>query len=147
MTIKTFCMTTVAALAFGGAVSAQTMIGDQEVSAGDLPGVTAHCEMLAAGGGTTEVMPGNTGNPDTTGLEQNAAATDLGTAGTEETVPGNTGNPDEAKDADAMAATTTAGTDTAATPPANSGNVDAEETAGAVDLQRITLAECQAAGM
>lgn len=146
MTIKTFCMTTVAAIALGGAVSAQTMIGDQEVNAGDLPGVTAHCEMLAAGGATTEVTPGNAGNPDTTGLEANPDATDLGAAGAEETVPGNTGNPDEAEDADTMATATTSGTDTAA-PEANSGNVDAEEIAGAVNLQQITLAECQAAGL
>ncbi len=146
MTIKTFCMTTVAALALGGAVSAQTMVGDQNVSAGDLPGVTAHCEMLAAGGATTDGVPANAGNPDTTGLEANADATDLGGAGTTEGVPGNTGNPDEDADAAAAATMATSGTDAAA-PPANSGNVDAEETAGAVNLQQITLAECQAAGL
>lgn len=146
MNIKTFCMTAVAALTIGGAVSAQTMVGDQEVNAGDLPGVTAHCEMLAAGTGTTETTPGNTGNPDTTGREANTDATEVGSATGADAVAGNSGNPDQDADDAAAATMSTTGTDSAA-PPANSGNIDAEETAGNVDLQQITLAECQAAGL
>lgn len=146
MMIKTFCMTAVAALALGGAVSAQTMIGDQNVSVGELPSVTAHCEMLSAGTGTTEGEPGNTGSPETTGREANTDATDLGTTAGEAGVPGNSGNADAAKDSVNAAAGTVASTENTA-PPANSGNMDAEEAVGRIDLQKITVADCQAAGL
>lgn len=147
MNFKIFGVTTVAAMAFSGATFAQTMIGDQELSAGDLPAVTAHCEMLAQGGSDTAVVPGNSGNPDNAGLEPGADATDFGTEANEaDVVAGNSGNPDQAGNSDNIDSMAAAGTDELA-PDANSGNPDAETDLLSVNLQMITLEECQAAGI
>ncbi|MCF3972548.1 hypothetical protein [Paracoccus salsus] len=142
MKFRFFAATTATALVLGGAAFGQTMIGDQEVSAGDLAAVTAHCAMLAQGSATADVEPGNTGNPGTTGLEESPEATEFGSDENEDVVPGNTGNADAADNMNAAAAPAT---DELA-PDANAGNPEAETTTLSVNLQQITLAECEAAG-
>lgn len=146
MKINILAINAVTGMAFGGAAFGQTMIGGQEITSGDLAAVTAHCEMLAAGGATTDVAPGNTGNPDTTGLEANADASDLGDASNEDVVAGNEGNPNAGEsDANEAADGMVGETDVAA--DGNSGNVDAEAEVATLNLQDITLADCEAAGL
>jgi len=89
-----------AALSFGSAAFAQTMVGSQEVSDADMPAVTAHCETLASSN-----APADQPLTDTNvGVDNSAAAT-------------------------------------------GAGPETAEGASGVVDVEVITLAECEAAGL
>ena len=129
MKFKALAMTTAMAMTIGGTAFGQTMIGEQEVSKSDVAFVQAHCEMLASDG-----------------TEPNPDATEFGSEADAEVVAGNSGNPDageadENKAAEGMVSETELG------PEGNSGNPDAESDIPTVNLQQITLADCEAAGM
>lgn len=147
MKFKALAMTTAMAMTIGGTAFGQTMIGEQEVSKSDVAFVQAHCEMLASGGTESDMATmGNSGNPDTDGMEPKPDATDFGSASNEDAVAGNAGNPDagetdENQAAEGMVSETELG------PEGNSGNPDAETDVPSVNLQQITLADCEAAGM
>jgi|DeeseametaMP1786_FD_contig_21_66121_length_519_multi_17_in_0_out_0_1 hypothetical protein len=147
MKFKALAMTTAMAMTIGGTAFGQTMIGEQEVSKSDVAFVQAHCEMLASGGTESDMATmGNSGNPDSDGTEPNPDATEFGSEADAEVVAGNSGNPDageadENKAAEGMVSETELG------PEGNSGNPDAESDIPTVNLQQITLADCEAAGM
>ncbi|MBC9247754.1 hypothetical protein H4P12_13820 [Paracoccus sp. 11-3] len=138
-------MFTASTAAFG-----QVMVGEQSVEAGDLPAVEAHCAMLATGGTESNMAEaGISGNPDTAGQEADADAAQLGSTANEAAPEGNAGNPSAEADAATEAATgdTSSSTTEQVAVAGNSGNPDAEEASGGVNLQQITLAECEAAGL
>lgn len=139
-----FALAAVVALSFGSAGFAQTMIGDQEVGDGDLAAVKEHCAMLAgtdsAATDATTLPAGADGNQDDD--KTMAEPTDMAPADAPTAVDGNV-DADTPDPADAA----TAETAESASPDIASGNPDAEEMPGGVNLQQITLAECEAAGM
>ncbi|WP_265500550.1 hypothetical protein [Paracoccus beibuensis] len=151
MTYKAFTspigLTAAAVLSLSSAAFGQNMIAGQEIEQGDLAAVTAHCEMLAGETPTTEnAADGNSGNID---AEDNLPAGDMAEA---EATPapmaadGNSGNIDaednlpEGDQAEAMA--TPAPVDA----EGNSGNIDAEDNMVSLNLQALTLQDCQEAG-
>lgn len=151
MTYKAFtspvALTTAAVLSLGSAAFGQTMIGGQEIGQGDLAAVTAHCEMLAGQAPTAENQAdGNSGNID---AEDNLPAGDQveATATPAPAADGNSGNIDaednlpEGDQAQVMATPAPVEAD------GNSGNVDAEEDMVGLNLQALTLEDCQEAGL
>lgn len=114
---STLALAAAGVFALSSAAFAQTMVGDQEVSSEDLAAVTAHCETLASA---------ETGAPTTDDM---AATTDGTMAGD-----------DAATDEMATGATDDMATD--------GGDMAADgDMAGGVDLDAITLADCQSAGI
>ena len=133
-----FAIAAASAVAFGTAALGQTMVGTQEISDADLPAVTEHCATLA-GGADASVDPG-AGNADADAAAPDAPATD-DTMDSAVPTDGTEGN------ADADDAATMTDTDV----PADSaegadGNADADGFSG-LDLEAITLADCEAAGL
>lgn len=118
---STFALAAAGVFALSSAAFAQTMVGDQEVSSEDLAAVTEHCQTLAA----------DTEAPATDDM---AATTDDGTAGDDATT-GDMASDDAATDDMATGATTDA--------PATDGDM----ADGGVDLEAITLADCEGAGL
>lgn len=141
-----------AVLSFSPAAFAQaTTVGTQEINAADLPTVTTHCEGLV-GQSTVQAtgLDPNSGNPD---AEENApegvapaGATDL-SGSAEPTTAATSGNidqeevPPEGELAQAEASPAPVESDPA------SGNIDAADSQVEVNLDEITLADCQAAGL
>lgn len=135
-------ITLAVAIGFGGTAFAQTMVGGQEVSDADLPAVTEHCQTLVTGSNvaTSEPMDGNVDDDSTTDPVENA-----GTMDAAQPTTGNEGNQDH----DAPDPATAAAADT---PPVDDtggmdGNADADQFTGSVNMEVITLADCQAAGL
>lgn len=139
-----------AALGFAPAAFSQTMVGGQEVSDADLAAVTEHCRTLAmgsddqaAGATTPGGDAGNTGNADDDSVSGTMPDTDAGTMDGAQPTTGNEGNADNDQRSgepmpDAQTPTDTTG---------NAGNADADEFSGTVNMEVITLADCQAAGL
>lgn len=146
MTYKVLSFTAAALVALNSAAFAQTTVGSQTVDAGDLPSVRAHCEMLA-GGGTESTMEeaGISGNPDADDVAEAQAAGSAAPAD-EATSPIESGN-DDAADAQQQVAEASEAAPTTTAPAGTSGNPDAEENVASINLQQITLADCQAAGL
>ncbi|WEF23271.1 hypothetical protein [Paracoccus sp. S3-43] len=141
MKIKTFTAPLALAAMLGSTAFAQTMVGDQEVSDADLPAVTQHCQTLATGSTTATSDPAD-GNAD-----DDSDATPPANAGTmdgAQPTTGTEGNVDDDSPDPATAAT--AGTPVDST-TGNDGNQDADEFSGSINLDLITLADCQAAGL
>lgn len=115
------------ALAMSSTAFAQTMVGDQEVAADDMPLVEEHCASLASVDEMEAMETDDTTADATTG----AMAPDAGAAG---------GMDAGAPGADAMAAPDA--TDTA------EADMDAgDDDAGIVDLAAITAEDCETAGI
>ncbi len=147
MKFKALAMTTAMAMTIGGTAFGQTMIGEQELSKADVPFVKAHCETLASGGTESDMATmGISGNPDADGMEPKPDATDFGSESNEDVVAGNAGNPD-AGEMDENQAAEGMVSETELAPEGNSGNPDAETDVPSVNLQQITMADCEAAGM
>src|SRR5690554_5131691 len=125
MSFKTFAspiaLAAAAALTLGSAAFAQTMVGDQEISDEDLPAVTEHCLALAEGVTVDDAAAEAPAEADVE-AEVNANA-----------VPAAPGE-DAAVADDAGAADADAAADNAGELPA-------------LDLEAITLEDCQAAGL
>lgn len=137
-----------AVVAFSPAAFAQTMIGDQEITRGSLPAVETHCARLAGTdtGADTVLDSGNIDAEDQAPTGELAGGTDLSQPGTPDADP-NLGNPDAAEIAPTGDQVATAG---GSAPPtdATSGNTEADgDIPGSINLQAITLADCQAAGL
>ena len=151
MTYKAFtspvALTAAAVLSLSSAAFGQNMIAGQEIQQGDLAAVTAHCEMLAGETPTAaNAADGNAGNIE---AEDNLPSGDM-VAATPTPAPipadGNSGNieaEDNLPDGDQ--------TDVMATPApveadGNSGNIEAEDNMVSLNLQDLTLQDCQEAG-
>lgn len=145
-------MAAAAVLAFAPAAFAQTTtVGTQEINAADLPTVTTHCEGLVGQSTvqTTGLDP-NSGNPD---AEEEApegvapaGATDL-SASTEPTTAPNSGNIDQEEVAPEGELAQVDATPAPVETDAAAGNIDAADSQVEVNLDEITLADCQAAGL
>lgn len=130
------------AVTFGSAAIGQTMVGTHEISDADLPAVTEHCATLASG--AEPGMDVGDGNADADAIDP---ATDLDAPATEDTMDGALPTDGTEGNADADDAATMTDTDV----PTDSadgaaGNADADEFSG-LNLQEITLADCEAAGL
>lgn len=129
------------ALALSSTAFAQTMVGDQEISEADMPAVTEHCEMLA-----TEAPAA--GDAAAGGAAAGDAAGDAAAGGA--AAGGDAAAAGDAAAGDTMAADTTAEGDAAAgaettDPMAEGGAAAGGETT--LDLEAITLEDCEAAGI
>lgn len=134
-----------ASLCLAPAAFAQTMVGGQEVSDADLPAVTEHCQTLAMGSNseTPDPASGNIDN-DNPAEPGNAPVENAGTMDGAQPTTGNEGNQDmDMPDPAAAAAADTPTDDTQGV----DGNQDADEFSGTVNMEVITLADCQAAGL
>ena len=141
-----------AALGFGSTTFAQTMVGTQEISEADMAAVAEHCRTLAMGSddqATSATEPGgdagNSGNADNDSVAGATPDTDAGTMDGAQPTTGNEGNQDNDSPDPAMAATASDNTATATT--GLEGNQDADQFSGTINMEVITLADCQAAGM
>lgn len=130
-----------ASLCLAPAAFAQTMVGGQEVSDADLAAVTEHCQTLAMGSNseTPDPASGNIDNDSTIDPVENAGTMD----GAQPTT-GNEGNPDNDMPDPATAATADTPVDDTS---GNDGNPNNDEFSGTVNMEVITLADCQAAGL
>ncbi|WP_332719175.1 hypothetical protein [Pelagibacterium mangrovi] len=132
MTIKSLvspiALAAAATLALSFPAFAQTTVGDQQVSDEDLPAVTEHCTMLAEEGAGDAAAPADAAGD---------AAAPADAAG------------DAAAGAAADAAgDAAAGAEAPADDAAAAGDAAAGADAGAaLDLEAITLEDCQAAGL
>lgn len=130
-----------AALGFGSSAFAQTMVGGQEVSDADMAAVTEHCRTLAMG--SDDAVQGNDGNVDNDSVAPTGPDTDAGTMDGAQPTTGNEGNADnDQRSGDPMSDAETP-TDT----QGNDGNENNDEFTGSVNMEVITLADCQAAGL
>lgn len=141
-----------AALGFGSTAFAQTMVGTQEINEADMAAVAEHCRTLAMGSddqATSVTEPGgdagNSGNADNDSVAGTTPDTDAGTMDGAQPTTGNEGNQDNDSPDPAMAATASDNTATATT--GLEGNQDADQFSGTINMEVITLADCQAAGM
>lgn len=132
---STIALTAAAAFALSTSAFAQTMVGGQEVSDEELPMVTQHCEMLAgdpAGG----AMDGPAADaPHANGMAAGDGAATDGMAGDDAMAETDAGGEMDAGGPDI-------GTDAGA---ATDGT--AESDMAGVDMDAITIEECQAAGL
>ncbi|MFC3169037.1 hypothetical protein [Paracoccus fontiphilus] len=154
MPIKTFTapIALAAVLGFGSAAFAQNMVGTQQVNEADMAAVAEHCRTLAMGsddkamGATVSGGDaGNSGNADNDAVSGTGPDTDAGTMDGAQPTTGNEGNQDDDAPNPATAA---AGADTSATATTGlEGNQDADQFSGSINMEVITLADCQAAGM
>lgn len=154
MNIKTLTapIALAAALGFGSTAFAQTMVGTQEVNEADLAAVAEHCRTLAMGSddqaaGATDAggEAGNTGNADDDSASGTMPDADAGTMDGAQPTTGNEGNQDDDSPNPAAAATATDNSATATT--GVEGNQDADQFSGSINMEVITLADCQAAGL
>ena len=114
-----------AVLGFGPAAFAQNMVGTQQVTEADMAAVAEHCRTLAMGSD-----------------DQAAGATVAGGDA------GNSGNADNDSVSSTGGPDADAGTMDGAQPTTgNEGNQDADQFSGTINMEVITLADCQAAGM
>ena len=141
-----------AVLGFGPAAFAQNMVGTQQVTEADMAAVAEHCRTLAMGSddqaaGATVAGgdAGNSGNADNDSVSSTGGPdADAGTMDGAQPTTGNEGNQDDdAPNPNAIASTAgpTSGT------TGVEGNQDADQFSGSINMEIITLADCQAAGM
>ena len=141
-----------AVLGFGPAAFAQNMVGTQQVTEADMAAVAEHCRTLAMGSddqaaGATVAGgdAGNSGNADNDSVSSTGGPdADAGTMDGAQPTTGNEGNQDDdAPNPNAIASTAgpTSGT------TGVEGNQDADQFSGTINMEVITLADCQAAGM
>lgn len=131
-----------AALGLGSAAFAQNMVGTQQVNEADMAAVAEHCRTLAAG--SNDQVAGNDGNVDNDAVSGTMPDQDAGTMDGAQPTTGNEGNVDN--DApDPAAIPSTAGPASGTT--GLEGNADADEFTGSINMEVITLADCQAAGL
>lgn len=130
---------------------AQTMVGTQQINEADMAAVQEHCRTLAMGSDDqagSATMPGgaagNSGNADSDSPVEAGVTPDAGTMDGAMPTTGNEGNQDndnpnpDAVDPAAGPASGTTGLE---------GNQDADQFSGTINMEVITLADCQAAGM
>lgn len=141
-----------AALGFGSSAFAQTMVGTQEINEADMAAVAEHCRTLAMGSDDQGTSPtdsggelGNTGNADNDSVSGTGPEADAGTMDAAQPTTGNEGNQDNDSPNPATAATASDNSATATT--GLEGNQDADQFSGTINMEIITLADCQAAGM
>ncbi|MTD99489.1 hypothetical protein GIY56_04210 [Paracoccus sp. YIM 132242] len=141
-----------AVLGFGPAAFAQNMIGTQQITEADMAAVAEHCRTLAMG--SDDQAPnatvaggdaGNTGNADDDSVSGTGPDADAGTMDAAQPTTGNEGNQDD--DAPNPAAAAAASDNTATGTTGLEGNQDADQFSGKINMEIITLADCQAAGM
>ncbi|WP_374300373.1 hypothetical protein [Paracoccus sp. (in: a-proteobacteria)] len=154
MPIKTFTapIALAAVLGFGSAAFAQNMVGTQQVNEADMAAVAEHCRTLAMGsddkamGATVSGGDaGNSGNADNDAVAPGGPDADAGTMDGAQPTTGNEGNQDNVS---TNPAATAAGADSAATATTGlEGNPDADQFSGTINMEVITLADCQAAGL
>ena len=140
-----------AALGFGSTAIAQNMIGTQQITEADMAAVAEHCRTLAMGSddqaeGATVAggAAGNSGNADNDAVAGTGPDADAGTMDGAQPTTGNEGNQDDdSRDPTAIASTAgpTSGTTGA------EGNQDADQFSGSINMEIITLADCQGAGL
>lgn len=154
MTIKTLTapLALAAVLGFGSTAFAQTMVGTQEVNEADMAAVAEHCRTLAMG--SDDQAPnatvsggdaGNSGNADDDAVAGAGPDTDAGTMDAAQPTTGNEGNQDDDSPNPATAAAASDNSATATT--GVEGNPDADQFSGSINMEIITLADCQAAGL
>jgi hypothetical protein len=140
-----------AVLGFGPAAFAQNMVGTQQVTEADMAAVAEHCRTLAMGSddqaaGATVAGgdAGNSGNADNDSVAGTGPDTDVGTMDGAQPTTGNEGNQDDdAPNPNAIASTAGPASGTTGV----EGNQDADQFSGTINMEVITLADCQAAGM
>ncbi len=140
-----------AALGLAPAAFAQNMVGTQQINEADMAAVAEHCRTLAMGANdqaTSATDPGgeagNSGNADDDSVAPTGPTPDAGTMDAAQPTTGNEGNQDD----DAPNPNAIAGADTSATATTgNEGNQDADQFSGSINMEIITLADCQAAGL
>lgn len=120
--VSPLALAAAATLALSTASFAQTTVGDQQISDEDLPAVTEHCIMLA---------------------DEGAAAGDVGA----DEVRAAEAEADGAADVDAGAAADAGAADDAAGMDAGEDAAAGAEAGTTLDLEAITLDDCQAAGL
>ena len=153
MKIKTLTapIAVAAVLGFGPAAFAQTMVGTQQINEADMAAVAEHCRTLAMGSddqAASATEPGgdagNSGNADNDSVSGTMPDQDAGTMDGAQPTTGNEGNTDDvstnsgATDTSDNSATATTGLE---------GNPDADQFSGTINMEVITLADCQAAGL
>jgi hypothetical protein len=141
-----------AVLGFGPAAFAQNMVGTQQVTEADMAAVAEHCRTLAMGSddqaaGATVAGgdAGNSGNADNDSVSSTGGPdADAGTMDGAQPTTGNEGNQDDdAPSPNAIASTAGPASGTTGV----EGNQDADQFSGTINMEVITLADCQAAGM
>ena len=141
-----------AVLGFGPAAFAQNMVGTQQVTEADMAAVAEHCRTLAMGSddqaaGATVAGgdAGNSGNADNDSVSSTGGPdADAGTMEGAQPTTGNEGNQDDdAPNPNAIASTAGPASGTTGV----EGNQDADQFSGTINMEVITLADCQAAGM
>ena len=141
-----------AVLGFGPAAFAQNMVGTQQVTEADMAAVAEHCRTLAMGSddqaaGATAAGgdAGNSGNADNDSVSSTGGPdADAGTMDGAQPTTGNEGNQDDdAPNPNAIASTAGPASGTTGV----EGNQDADQFSGSINMEVITLAACQAAGM
>ena len=143
-------MALAAVVGFGGTAFAQNMVGTQQITEADMAAVQEHCRTLAMGSdeGGTATMPGgdagNSGNADNDTVAGTGPTPDAGTMDGAQPTTGNEGNQDN-DTPDPAAIPATAGPTSGTT--GLEGNQDADQFSGTINMEIITLADCQAAGM
>ncbi|WP_410218658.1 hypothetical protein [Paracoccus sp. (in: a-proteobacteria)] len=138
-------LTAAAVLSLSSAAFGQTMVGGQEVNQGSLPSVTEHCAMLAGQAPTSATEThANSGNVDAEDNVPEEQAMDM--SATEE-VDGNSGNIEAEDNLPEGELADVAATPAPTDPQPQTGNADADDNVGLVNLQAITLADCQEAGL
>ncbi|MCZ0963546.1 hypothetical protein [Paracoccus benzoatiresistens] len=139
------------ALGLGSTAFAQTMVGTQQIDEADMAAVTEHCRTLAMGSDDQATSAtdaggeaGNSGNADNDSVSTTMPEPDAGTMDGAQPTTGNEGNPDNVS----SSPTATAGADSSATATTGlEGNPDADQFSGTINMEVITLADCQAAGL
>ena len=142
-----------ALMGFGSTAFAQNMIGTQQINEADRAAVAEHCRTLAMGSddqaaGATSAGgdAGNSGNADNDSVAGTGPDTDAGTMDGAMPTTGNEGNQDNDQPDPATAAA--GDTDAAVTATTGvEGNQDNDQFSGSINMEVITLADCQAAGM
>lgn len=140
-----------AVLGFGSTAIAQNMIGTQQITEADMAAVAEHCRTLAMGSddqaeGATAAggAAGNSGNADDDAVAGTGPEADAGTMDGAQPTTGNEGNQDD-DSPDPTAIASSAGPTSGTT--GNEGNQDADQFSGSINMEIITLADCQAAGL
>lgn len=151
MTYKAFtspvALTAAAVLSLSTAAFGQTSIAGQEIGEGDLAAVTAHCEMLAGQAPTAaNATDANSGNieaeenlPEGEQAEVTATPSPIAT-------DGNAGNVEAEENLPEGEQTDVVATPAPTAVDGNSGNSDAQDNMATLNLQALTLQDCQDAG-
>lgn len=140
-----------AVLGLAPAAFAQNMVGTQQITEADMAAVAEHCRTLAMGSDDQATSAtdaggeaGNTGNADDDSVSGEMPDTDAGTMDAAQPTTGNEGNQDD-DSPNPNAIASTAGPTSGTT--GNEGNQDADQFSGSINMEIITLADCQAAGL